>query len=547
MCADGTSEVAMCTDERVPGICPCPGVDAGADDASTADAGADDASTVDDASTADASDDGGVDGSSGGCEANERVEGNACVACPVDETNAAGDDPTGEDTLCDDVCAVALGVRCSVFAEAELVASNLGLSDHFGASVALEGDTLVVGAPGEDSDATGVNGDEDSGDAENSGAVYVFTRSGSFWTQQAYIKASNTSADDAFGTSVALSGDTLVVGAPGRMTPTSGSAYVFTRSGTTWSQQAYLNPSNYGGEFGGSVALEGDIVAVGASFEWSSATGVGGNQSDTSAMWSGAVYVFARAGTVWTQQAYIKASNTGAQDQFGSALALSGETLAVGAPWEDSNATGVGGDQTNESAEDSGAVYVFTRSAAAWSQQAYLKASNTGADDSFGDSVALSGETLAVGAFREASDATGVNGDQDNDRSLLSGAVYVFTRSATTWSQQAYLKASNAGGAFGASLALEDDTLAVGATYEASSASGLNGDQDDESQWSSGAVYLFVRSGATWTQRAYIKSSDPFAEHHFGSSLALDGDTLAVGESGYENGYGAAYVRRVSP
>ena len=150
-----------------------------------------------------------------------------------------------------------------------------------------------------------------------------------------------------------------------------------------------------------------------------------GDQYDNSAPFSGAVYVFTRSGGTWSQQAYLKASNTGAGDRFGRSAALSGNTLAVGAIGEDSSATGLGGSPSNNSAGESGAVYVFTRSGGAWSQLAYLKASNTGADDWFGRSVSLSGERLAVGAYREESSATGVNGDQNDNSALHSGAVYI--------------------------------------------------------------------------------------------------------------------------
>ena len=147
------------------------------------------------------------------------------------------------------------------------------------------------------------------------------------------------------------------------------------------------------------------------------------------------------------QQAYIKASNTDANDNFGYSISLSadGNTLAVGARGEASNATGIDGDQTNDDADYSGAAYVFTRSAGSWEQQAYIKASNTGAGDWFGQTVSLSadGNTLAVGARGEASNATGINGDQTNDDADYSGAAYIFTRSAGSWEQQAYIKASN--------------------------------------------------------------------------------------------------------
>lgn len=145
------------------------------------------------------------------------------------------------------------------------------------------------------------------------------------------------------------------------------------------------------------------------------------------------------------QQAYLKASNTEADDLFGAAIAISGDTAIVSARWEDSSATGINGNQTDNGLVTSGAVYVFIRNGSSWSQQAYLKASNTGSGDLFGYSIAISGDTLVVGAPGEDSSATGINGNQANNSAFESGAVYIFTRNGTSWSQQAYLKASNTG------------------------------------------------------------------------------------------------------
>src|SRR5207248_2080220 len=149
--------------------------------------------------------------------------------------------------------------------------------------------------------------------------------------------------------------------------------------------------------FGGSVSISGDTVVVGALYEDSAATGINGNQSDNSATGSGAAYVFVRSGSTWTQQAYLKASNTGANDFFGVSVAISGNTIVAGAYGEDSAATGVNGNQADNGAVDSGAAYVFVRSGSTWTQQAYLKASNTGVSDFFGGSVAISGDTAVIG------------------------------------------------------------------------------------------------------------------------------------------------------
>ncbi|MCA3158913.1 MAG: integrin [Burkholderiales bacterium] len=412
-------------------------------------------------------------------------------------------------------------------------ASNTAANDEFGTSVALSGDgnTLAVGAPGED------------GSASNSGAVYVFTRSGGSWSQQGSpIKATSPAANDRFGSAVALSndGNTLAVGAPGRNAD-AGSAYVFVRSGISWTEEDNRTASNAGAgdQFGTSVALsnDGNTLAVGAPFENSSVTGI--NQpSDELADDSGAAYVFVRSVATWSQEAFVKASNTDEQDNFGRAVVLSndGNTLAVGAPGEDSADSA---NQNDETALSSGAAYVYFRSGTAWdlTPPAYIKASNPDAQDAFGHSLALSGDgsTLAVGAYREASNATVIGGDQSNNSAPDSGAVYVFLRSGTTWNQQAYVKASNTqfNDQFGWALALSSDgnTLVVGARYEDSNATGVGGDQTNNTPTNSGAAYAFVRSGGTWAQRSYVKASNTGSGDQFAWSLALsaDGNTLTVG------------------
>jgi FG-GAP repeat len=429
--------------------------------------------------------------------------------------------------------------------QAYLKASNTDAGDLFG-TVAISGDTVVVGAFVETSAATGVNGNQADNSAVNAGAAYVFVRSGGVWSQQAYLKASNTGAGDYFGGSVAIDGDTLVVGAGGEASAAtgvngnqadntaagSGAAYVFARSGTVWTQQAYLKASNtdIADEFGLSVAISGDTVVVGALHEASAATGVNGNQADNSASEAGAAYVFVRSGTVWTQQAYLKASNmaTGEND-FGFSVAISGDTVVVGAPGEESAATGVNGNQADNTAPGAGAAYVFVRSGGVWSQQAYLKASNTDAGDDFGIGVAIAGDTVVVGADQEASAATGVAGNQADNSAANAGAAYVFVRSGTVWSQQAYLKASNTGaGDYFGSPVISGDTVVVGATGEDSAATGVDGNQADDSAADAGAAYVFLRSGTVWTQQAYLKASNTNGGDGFGS-VAISGDTVVVG------------------
>ncbi len=259
--------------------------------------------------------------------------------------------------------------------QAYIKASNTGTSDFFGHSVAVSGDLAVIGAPFEFSNATGVDGDQSDNSAYQAGAAYVFVRHGASWSQQAYLKASNTDAGDQFGFTVTVSGDTVVVGAP---------------------------------------------------LEASSATGVNGDQSDNSAVNAGAVYVFTRSGMSWSQEAYLKASNTEMYDRFGFSVAICGDTIVVGAIDESSSATGVNGDQSDNGTTASGAAYVFQRSGTTWSQEAYLKASNPDPGDFFGYSLAISGDTVVVAANEEDSSATGVNGIQIDNAAPNAGATYAF-------------------------------------------------------------------------------------------------------------------------
>ncbi len=271
---------------------------------------------------------------------------------------------------------------------------------EFGSAVALssDGNMLVVGAPGENSSAVGINGNQADGSAPDAGAAYVFKRNGGGWSQQAYLKASNTQKGAEFGRTVAFSADA-------------------------------------------------SMLAIGASGESGNTVGVNGNVADYTAYVSGAVYIFDRSGDSWSQEAYVKPSNTGIDYYFGSAVALSGDgnTLAVGAYGESSGAVGIDGDQNDSSAPYAGAVYAFSRSGSGWTQQAYIKGSNTEKGDGFSASVALSkdGNTMAVGASGESSNAVGIDGNQADDSVPGAGAAYIFYRSGYRWSQRAYLKASN--------------------------------------------------------------------------------------------------------
>jgi hypothetical protein len=371
-------------------------------------------------------------------------------------------------------------------------ASNTGAGDQFGESLAAVTDTLLVGASHEDSAATGVDGNGADDSAPESGAAYVFASTNGDWAQQAYLKASNTHAGDLFGASVAVTDTTAVVGAPGANNG-AGAAYVFVRSGTTWAQQAMLTvATGQAGDGFGVVAISGDTILVGAPGEDSGATD------------SGAVYVFARSGTVWTQAARLVSPNGSTGTRFGAAVSLGGVpmTAAIGEPGDSSNARGVNGNPNDTSAPGAGGVFLFVGGGAAWSQQAYVKASNTAPNQLFGASVAVSHDPfvfthdeLVVGAVGDASPAAGINGDPSGNTSPGSGAAWVFRRVGTAWLPISYLKAQNPDSAdrFGRSVAASTNSplIVVGADLEASRAKAVDGDGRDNGAPGAGAVYTF--------------------------------------------------------
>jgi hypothetical protein len=332
---------------------------------------------------------------------------------------------------------------------------KFGDGDQFGVSIALsdDGRTLAVGAISEDSASAGINGNQADNSATSAGAVYVFLRTGNTWAQQAYIKASNPDPADMFGYSVALSadGNTLAVGSydeggsfrgingpPDNMRRGAGAVYVFTRTSTTWAQEAYMHASNAeaGDSLGVMVALsdDGNTLLTASLDEDCLATGVNpqGCDNDRAADRSaGAAYIFVRSGGKWSEQAFLKASNSGANDWFGSRSALSGDgnTAALGASLEDSSGRGVDGKQDDDAAPESGAVYFFRRNSTTWSQQHYVKSANAEAYDEFGGSVALSrdGRTMVASAHSEDGSSHGVGGNQADNNSSEAGAAYVFT------------------------------------------------------------------------------------------------------------------------
>ncbi len=413
-------------------------------------------------------------------------------------------------------------------------------SDFFGFSVGLSGDTAVVGAYQDDASmgsayvfvrsgsgwcrqarltapdgaasdwfgySVAVSGDTvlvgaywDDDKASDAGSAYVFTRSNAVWSLQAKLVASDGAASDYFGAAVAVSGDTALVGAyyDDDKGDASGSAYVFTRSGAVWSQQAKLVASDgaAGDTLGWSVGLSADTAVVGASK----------NQAS-----KGAAYVFLRSGTAWSQQAKLAASDGAANDRFGWSVAVSGDTALAGAYQDDSA---------------KGSAYVFFRSGKNWSQQARLVASDGAASDNFGYSVGVFGDTAVVGAW------------YDDDKGTDAGSAYVFTRAGTSWSQQAKLAAADgaAGDLFGVSVGLSGDTVIAGAY------------KDDDNGTDSGSAYVFTRSNTVWSGQAKLTAGDRAAGDFFGYSVGLSGDTAIVGayyddDKGPDSGSAYVFVR----
>ena len=371
-------------------------------------------------------------------------------------------------------------------------------SDGFGTASAASTDTIVFGAPGRKIGSNAFQGQ---------GSVFRFV--GAAWTIEATLNAADGATNDSLGAAAAISGDTIVLGAPGKTVganPFQGAVYVFTRSGSVWTQQAKLLASDgaIGDSFGCSVSIFGDTVVVGA---YSKASGGNFNQ--------GAAYVFTRTGSVWSQQAKLGAADGAANDFFGLAVSAGLDTVVVGA-----SSKSVSGNLAQ------GAAYAFTRSGTVWSQQAKLVANDGAAGDSFANSVSLSGNTVLIGAQYKAA---GPNEYQ--------GAGYVFARAGVAWTQQAKLVASD-GAAFdylGSSCVLSGDTAIVGAPNQ--TVGGIA---------AQGSAYVFTRSGSTWSQQSKLLENNGLGGDAFGTSVALAGN-VAVGGApqrsvGVNTGQGAAFV-----
>lgn len=358
---------------------------------------------------------------------------------------------------------------------AELIATDAWTGDDFGWSVAISGSTAVVGAPYANS---------------YTGAAYVFTDVAGTWTQQAELTAGDAVSGAQFGRSVAISGTTIVIGAPDSYYGI-GSAYVFTETAGAWSEQDELAGWNMGAmsnvKFGYSVETTGTTVMVGA---------------DGYAGQMGSVFVFTGSGGNWTDQQQLTASDGGPSDMFGWSLAESGSTLLVSAV---------------KANNDTGAVYVFTDEAGTWSQEAELTASDAAANNYFGDKAAIEGSRIVVGA-------PGHDSEQ--------GAAYVFTGSGSTWTQKAELTASDGGpnDCFGWAVGLSGNTVLVGA---------------EQTNNDSGAAYVFKEVGSKWRQRTELTPGDGGSTDEFGYSASLSGRTAVIGADGAEAGAGSAYLYKL--
>jgi hypothetical protein len=374
--------------------------------------------------------------------------------------------------------------------EAELTGSDQQGGDEFSSSLAIDGNTAIIGAFFHFDSAPG------------QGAAYIFVRNGTTWTQQQELNPSDGIEFANFGTSVALSGNTAVVGEPGYgVSPNfnQGAANVFVRSGTTWTlQQQLLALDGAGGDFfGNSVSVNGDTVLVGAPEKASS---------------QGAAYVFVRSGTTWTQQQELTASVDGApSDSFGASVSVSGDTAFVGAP-----------DHTVLTNADQGAAYVFVRNGSAWAQLQELTSSDGTAFDFFGISVSVQGSTAVVGA--SGAESTGT------------GAAYVFVPTAETiWAQQQILLAADGSpeDGFGVSVAVNGNLIVVGAP-----------NHTDGGNFNQGAAYVFQRNGVNWPLLQELIASDGASFDLFGTAVSVSGDTVLVGAPGITDP-NAGYVFRL--
>jgi hypothetical protein len=371
-------------------------------------------------------------------------------------------------------------------------ASDLHVDDYFGTCVDISGDGTyaIVGAYG-----------EDDGASNNSGSAYVLIRSGTEWHEQQKLVASDAQQNDTFGFSVAINRDaTYAVVSAYSKNAYAGAVYVFIRSGTTWTQQQKLtaNDAQADDYFGGTTTTlgidsDGNTIIIGAT---------GNDGAGSSGANYGAAYVFTRSGTTWTQQQKLTATGSSG---FGDDVAITtdGNTVIIGSPYQDTGAT------------NAGSAYVFTRSGTTWSQQAHIQAGDLQEGANFGCSVALDsdGDTAIVGARGE-----------DTGGKKNTGAAYVFTRSGTTWTQQAKIQGGDlqAGDNFGITVGITDDgnKAVVSASWKESGSGKIY----------AGAAYVFTRTGSAWSQEFKLSESDSDVNDYFGTgTISRDGNYIICG------------------
>jgi hypothetical protein len=384
-----------------------------------------------------------------------------------------------------------LTLQRTLRAPAVLKAQNPAADDQFGVEIALSGDTFVTGAPSEDGGPNSHPGQFDDA-RKDSGAAYVFARKGNAWVQQAYLKADPPVEGANFGTSVAIDGDRIAIGA--RNDTGSGAVYIFERTADTWRKTDRLAIENASSNiaFGATVALHGERLAIGAVAEASGA-------SD-----SGAVFMYEHSAAGWARTARLKASKPGPLDWLGSSVAFDGDVLVTGATGQfvDGNPCG--------------ATHVFVRNGTAWNDQGILPATGLEAGALFGTTVAISGDTIAVGAF-------------NGTAGLTSGAVFLFVRDGTSWRQEGVVRAANPGSGdyFGLRLALATDRLLVGASRQS-----VQNPMSMGSLESAGSAYVFERDSGVWRQTVQLTAAPAVAQQQFGCSVALAGQTLAIAARG---------------
>ena len=358
---------------------------------------------------------------------------------------------------------------------ATLLPAELTDYANFGLSSAVQGTRLVAGAPFQ-----ATNG------LPAAGGAYVYDRNGGAWTESAALVASDIQAHDRFGIDVALDGDTLIVGAEseGTFTQLYGAAYVFVRSAGVWTEQAKLiAPVRvHNSRFGGAVALSGDTAVVGAL------------QDSSIASLAGSVHVFVRNGGIWSHQAKLTVNDVGFQAAFGYDVALDGDMLLAGAPFDSvANFSGLG------------SVHVFERSGTSWTKTAKLQPTVFEAGLRFGAGLALCGARAVAGSYS------------------LPGKAFVLERANGAWSETATLQPldPDATAFFGFNVALDAERVAVGATYELVDVNGA--------LVQAGAAYVFDENGTQWRLAQQLFSPHPGDDNAFGG-VALDGATLVVGE-----------------